>query len=91
MLSANAESFNTVYNVAVGENYTVNFLYEKVREFLKSDWQPVYREARAGDIRNSLADISRAENLLGYKPTRKFEDGLRETIDYFRDTYSMTF
>jgi len=42
------------------------------------------REARAGDIRNSLADISLAKKLLDYQPTTKFEDGLKETIEFFK-------
>jgi UDP-N-acetylglucosamine 4-epimerase len=88
MLTENEEAFNKVYNVAVGENYSVNYLYEASRKQLGSDWQPVYREPRAGDIRNSLADISLAKKLLGYQPTKRFEDGLIETIEYFKKLYS---
>lgn len=88
MLTDNAEALGKVYNVAVGERFTVNDLYNTCREQLKSDWQPVYREERAGDIRHSLADISLAKNLLGYQPTKRFEDGLIETIHYFKELYS---
>lgn len=87
MLTDNKEAFNKVYNVAVGENFSVNYLYNICREQLGSDWEATYREPRAGDIRNSLADISLAEKLLGYKPTKKFEDGLIETIGYFKQMY----
>ena len=50
--------------------------------------KPIHREPREGDIRNSLADISLAKNLLGYEPTTKFETGLVKTIEYFKDLYS---
>jgi UDP-N-acetylglucosamine 4-epimerase len=88
MLSTNEEAKNKVYNVAVGENYSVNFLYNSIKEYLHSDVEPVHREPREGDIRNSLADISLAKNLLNYQPTTKFETGLIKTIEYFKDLYS---
>ncbi len=87
MLTDNAAAFGKVYNVAVGENYSVNYLYNACKEYLKSDFEPTYREPRAGDIRDSLADISLAKNLLEYWPTKKFEDGLRETIEFFKKLY----
>lgn len=88
MLTDNAEALNKTYNVAVGEKYSVNFLYEACQKQLGSDWKPVHREPRAGDIRNSLADISLAQRLLGYQPTKRFENGLIETIEYFTEVYS---
>jgi UDP-N-acetylglucosamine 4-epimerase len=88
MLSTNDDAKNKVYNVAVGEKYSVNFLYNAIKEYLKSDVESVHREPRDGDIRNSLADISLAKNLLGYQPTTKFETGLVKTIEYFKDLYS---
>lgn len=88
MLSDNEEAKNKVYNVAVGENYSVNFLYNSIREYLDSNIEAVHREPREGDIRNSLADISLAKNLLGYQPTTKFESGLIKTIEYFKELYS---
>jgi len=88
MLSTNVEARNKVYNVAVGENYSVNFLYNSIKEYLHSDIESVHREPREGDIRNSLADIARAKNLLGYEPTTRFETGLAKTIEYFKDLYS---
>ena len=88
MLTENKEAVNKVYNVAVGENFSVNYLFNACKEYLGSDWEPTYREPRAGDIRNSLADISRAKKLLDYQPTKNFEDGLTETIEYFKQLYS---
>jgi UDP-N-acetylglucosamine 4-epimerase len=88
MLTDNAEALNKVYNVAVGESFSVNYLYNAIREYLKSDFAATYREPRAGDIRNSLADISLVKKYLGYAPTKRFEDGLVETIEYFKQLYS---
>jgi UDP-N-acetylglucosamine 4-epimerase len=88
MLTNNPEALNKVYNVAVGENFSVNYLYNACAQNLAIKWPATYREPRAGDIRNSLADISLAKNLLGYQPTKRFEDGLAETIAYFKKVYS---
>lgn len=87
MLTDNSKALKQVYNVAIGENYSVNYLYNACKEQLQSDFEPTYREPRAGDIRNSLADISLATELLDYKPTKKFEDGLKETIEFFKNKY----
>lgn len=88
MLTEKEKAINKIYNVAVGEKFSVNNLYDVVRKYLKSDHKPTYREPRAGDIKNSLADISLAKNLLNYQPTKKFEDGLIETIEYFKKIYN---
>ena len=88
MLSDQADALKKVYNVAVGEKFSVNYLYNACREQLQSDWQATYREPRAGDIRDSLADITLAQNLLDYQPAKKFENGLAETIEFFKYIYS---
>lgn len=88
MLTDNADALNKVYNVAVGKNFSVNYLFDACRAHLGSNFEATYREPRAGDIRNSLADISLAKNLLGYEPTKSFEDGLTETINFFKQVYS---
>lgn len=87
MLSKNKEAANKVYNVAVGEKFSINYLYDSIRKYLESDVSPVYREPRAGDVRNSLADISLAREYLDYQPTTRFENGLIKTIEYFRELY----
>ena len=88
MLSDNEEALNKIYNVAVGENFSVNAVYDSVKKYLQMEHTPTYRESRASDVRNSLADISLAKNLLDYRPTTKFEDGLKETIKYFKNLNS---
>lgn len=87
MLCTNEAAFGEVYNVAVGEQYSVNFLYASIREILGMQHEATYREPRAGDIRNSLADISKANRLLGYQPTQRFMEGLKETVAFFKELY----
>lgn len=84
MLCENEAAFGEVYNVAVGENFSVNFLYEEIRRILGAEHEATYREPRAGDVRNSLADISKAKELLGYEPTKRFMDGLIQTVGFFK-------
>ena len=86
MLTENESAFGEAYNIAVGENFSVNYLYQSIAEILGSDYPATYREERSGDIRNSLADISKAQKLLGYHPAVRFMDGLRKTVDYFKST-----
>ena len=88
MLTDNTAALNKVYNVAMGESFSVNYLYNACTDYLQSDFAATYREPRAGDIRDSLADISLAKNLLGYQPTKKFKEGLEETIEFFKQIYS---
>ena len=83
MLTDNESAYGQVYNVAVGANFSVNFLYDAICKLLSKTHPAVYREARSGDIRDSLADISKARQLLGYEPTRQFMDGLKLTVDFF--------
>lgn len=87
MLTKNDAAFGQVYNIAVGEKFSVNFLYQSIREMLNSNHEATYREPRSGDIRNSLADISKAKTLLGYQPTQRFMDGLKQTVQFFKDIY----
>lgn len=88
MLTANDKAFGQVYNVAVGENFSVNELYISIRQMLDIQHEPVYREEREGDIRNSLADISRIKEMLGYDPQYRFSDGLALTVAHFREIYT---
>ena len=88
MLCTNDEAWGKAYNVAVGERFTVKHLYEAIRDLLGVPHEPTFREPRAGDIRDSLADISLAGNLIGYAPTHRFADGLKETVAYFKNLYS---
>jgi len=82
--TTHTEALGSVFNIAFSESYTVNQLYFNIQKLLGSDHLPTYREPRQGDIQNSLADISKANRLLDYKPLFSFSDGLKITVDYFR-------
>ncbi|MCF8255934.1 MAG: SDR family oxidoreductase [Flavobacteriales bacterium] len=76
-----------VYNIACGERFTVNELFHTIRELVGSDVQPTYREERKGDVRDSLADISKARAYLGYEPNVKLKEGMAVTLQWFKENY----
>jgi nucleoside-diphosphate-sugar epimerase len=83
---APASASGEVINVATGGRISLNQLFRVIRDLVKSDLEPVYKETRAGDVRDSQADISKARQLLGYEPTASFEDGLARTVEWYRAT-----
>ena len=90
LLSALAadEHRNLVYNVAVSQRTSLNRLFEGLVtqlavEGVHYERRPVYRDFRAGDVRHSLADISRASSRLGYAPTHALSEGLREAMPWY--------
>ena len=72
-----------VYNVGCGSRISVNDLWERIKENVGATVKPNYQPKRAGDVRDSLASLERAEQYLGYRPVVEFEEGLLETIAYF--------
>lgn len=88
MFCTNENAFGKVYNVAVGENVTINRLFEIIADCAGSSLKPVHREDRPGDIRDSLADISLAQKFLGYAPQVKLESGIRTTFEWFKKTFA---
>jgi len=74
-----------VFNVACNEQTSLNELVSAIAENLGSSLEPVYKPERKGDVKHSLADISKAENQLQYQPEVLFKDGLKETITYFQE------
>jgi UDP-glucose 4-epimerase len=71
-------------NVATGTSITLNQTFEILCELTGYSGKPAYAETRAGDIRDSLADIRLAGELIGYKPTVDFREGLRRTVEWYR-------
>jgi UDP-glucose 4-epimerase len=76
-----------VFNIACGEQYTLNETYRVLADLLDFREQPAYGPVRAGDVRDSLADISAAREAFGYEPLVGFEEGLRRTVAWYRETY----
>jgi nucleoside-diphosphate-sugar epimerase len=73
-----------VVNVATGGRISLNHLFRTVRDLVGATVEPIYAEPRAGDVKDSQADISKAKALLGYAPTVSFEDGLKQTVEWYR-------
>ena len=91
LLAATApeEAKDEVYNVAVGDRTTLNDLYSSIKTALASndvqvDAEPVYREFRAGDVRHSQADISKAQTNLGYSPEYKILEGIEKAMPWYK-------
>lgn len=86
----NPEAVNQVYNVAVGDRTTLNQLYDQLHINLSpayphlQDAKPVYRDFRAGDVRHSLADITKARTLLGYEPSHRIGEGVQVAMGWYK-------
>lgn len=83
MFTTNENAVNQVYNIAKGEQTTLNQLFSLLREISGRNIQPQYGPERHGDIKHSLADISKARNLLGYNPATSPAEGLRKTFAWY--------
>nr|WP_202419621.1 SDR family oxidoreductase [Pseudoduganella guangdongensis] len=88
-LADRPEAVNQVYNVALNERTSLNQLYLMMRDLLQERFphlrqhQAQYQGFRAGDVRHSQADISKARELLGFEPTHRIGDGLQEAMDWY--------
>lgn len=76
-----------VFNVACGEQHTLNETFRVLARLFHFDQQPIYGPPRTGDVRDSLADISAAREAFGYRPVVDFEEGLRRTVEWYRTQY----
>lgn len=84
LLSQNPEAVNQVYNIACGEQTSLNELFDTLRELGGSSLQPVHGPERTGDVRHSLADITKAKTLLGYEPLVTVKEGLAQTFQWYK-------
>ncbi|WP_395655387.1 SDR family oxidoreductase [Flavobacterium sp.] len=95
MLTNNVEAINTVYNTAVGDRTTLSQLVSYLKEFLSekdlkiAEIEIIYGPNRKGDIPHSLASIEKAQKLLGYKPSHKIREGLKEAVQWYWDNLNV--
>ncbi len=88
-MTENPDAANQVYNVALNDQTSLNQLFNMLRDMIKQRINdidipdPVYRDFRAGDVRHSRADISKAQKLLGYAPAYRIEEGLQKSMDWY--------
>ncbi len=94
--TTNYETFGEAFNVAVGGRNTLNELHATINDELSKHMknfekkEPIYRDFRAGDIRHSNANISKAQNLIGYAPTHNIYRGMEEAIEWYIENLKET-
>lgn len=76
--------FGEAFNTACGKRTTVAQVASQLAALMGAAVQPVHREPRRGDVRHSLADITKAGALLGYRPSVDLSIGLERTVDWYR-------
>ena len=91
LFTENKEAVNQVYNIAFGERTTLNELFEFIKEVAGSDLAPKYGPERSGDVKHSLADISKAKKLLNYNPQVSVKDGLKEAFEWYRKQHHFSY
>jgi len=84
MAAARSSGRGIFVNIGTGESRTLNQIVEVLNGILGTDYQPVYEEARPGDIRDSRASVAAARDLIGFTPSVDFKEGLQRTVDAFR-------
>ena len=88
LLAASAEgAAGEAFNIACGERTSLNQIIARVAEISGSEVEPVHTDPRPGDVPHSLADISKARQLLGYEPVIDFQDGLQRTFDAYQQMW----
>lgn len=86
LLAADApRAAGRVFNVANGRSTSLLSLLDQLNRLLGTTIEPIHAPPRAGDIRESLADISAARDVLGYEPQVDFEEGLKRSVGYYRE------
>ncbi len=84
LFTSNPEAINQVYNIACGEQTSLLELFNGLNSEAGTDLQPVFGPERLGDVKHSLADISKARKLLGYEPDIAVAEGLSRTFAWYR-------
>jgi UDP-N-acetylglucosamine 4-epimerase len=91
LFTTSAEAVNNVYNIACGDKTSLNELFEYIKEIAGSDLAPIYGAERKGDVKHSLADINKANSLLGYTPATSIKQGLKETFEWYRKQHHFSY
>lgn len=91
LFTNNPSAVNQVYNIAFGERTSLNELFEMIKEVAGSDLAPKYGPERMGDVKHSLADISKARTLLDYNPAFNVKLGLKQTFEWYRSHHHFSY
>ena len=84
LTTENENTFGEVFNIGAGGRVTIIELFNTIKEELGVDIFPIYGPLRDGDIPHSNASIDKANRMLRYFPTIKFNEGIKNTVDYFK-------
>jgi len=83
LFTTDKKAINQVYNIGLGEQTSLTQLIDYLKEISSSEIEPIHVAERPGDVKHSLADISKAKLLLGYNPKVSVKEGLRETYEWY--------
>jgi UDP-N-acetylglucosamine 4-epimerase len=84
LFTQDLKALNQIYNIAFGQQTSLNELWDHINKITNSELKPVYRSPRVGDVLHSVANIQKAREKLGYDPSYSVEDGLLETVKWFK-------
>lgn len=91
LFTTNPGAVNQVYNIAFGQKTSLNQLFAMIKEIAGSDLAPRYGNERKGDVKHSLADISKAGSLLGYHPEVDVREGLKRAFEWYRQQHHFAY
>jgi UDP-N-acetylglucosamine/UDP-N-acetylgalactosamine 4-epimerase len=91
LTTVNPGAVNQVYNIAFGERTTLKEVFEMIKGVAGSDLAPSYGPERKGDVKHSLADISKAKDLLGYQPATSVREGLKTAFEWYREHHHFSY
>ena len=91
LFTQNKDAVNKVYNIACGEQTSLNELFTGLKNIAGSDLVPIYGPERTGDVKHSLADITKAKTLLGYNPSVTIQQGLQPTFEWYRKQHRFAY
>lgn len=83
LFTENSSALNEIYNTACGDQISLNEMAEMLQEISGKNIEPTYGPERPGDVKHSMADISKMERLLDYKPLVRFREGLEKTYEWY--------
>jgi len=87
LFTQNKEALNQIYNVACNDRISLNEMVSSLQKITGKNISPKYGPERPGDVKHSEADITKIENLLGYNPIVRFEEGLARVYDWYSQVY----
>ena len=80
---------NNVLNIASGTEISIRTLIETIMVYMNFETPIIYKDARSGDVRRHIANVYLSEDLLGFKPTVRIDEGIKRTIEWYRTCYGL--